>query len=189
MQEVNLEFLLKKTIEDYIKKEVAADRKTTFDQLFEIYQLTGSKSFVVKLPDGEKVATFTINEPKPREEVDEERLIAWLEENGYEDQILTKQVPAHEVKTIKTGVLGAIGAELTKEGHYVTPMGEIVEGVQQQPAAAPTNFTVRYEGGDDGRRRVIEAWQDGDLAGIVNSPTLPEIGTVEDEQEQNNNGE
>lgn len=175
MQEVNLEFLLKKTIEDYIKNEVAADRKTTFDQLFEIYQLTGSKSFVVKLPDGEKVATFTINEPKPREEVDEERLIAWLEENGYEDQILTKQVPAHEVKTIKTGVLGAIGAELTKEGHYVTPMGEIVEGIHQAPAVTPTSFTVRYEGGNQGRQRVINAWRAGELNHLVEGTILPQI--------------
>lgn len=180
MQESNLEFALKSAIEYFVKEELKTGRKDIFNQLHEIYQAVGSKSFVIKLPDGEKVATFTINEPSPVEEVDEEQFITWLEENGYDDQVLTRHIPeqvipARTEKAIKTGVLGAIGATLTKDGQYVTPHGEIVEGIEEKPAPEPSSFTVRFEGNKEGRRKIIQAWQNGELNHIVAGTTLPQI--------------
>lgn len=180
MQESNLEFLLKKTLEDFIKVEVAADREAVFPQLLEIYDAIGSKQFVVKLPDGEKVATFTIHEPKSTDQVDDEALIQWLEDNGYDDQVLTrtipeKVIPAHEEKAIKTGVLGAIGATLTSEGVYVTPHGEVIEGIERVPAERPKRFAVKYEEGNEGRRKVIQAWRNGELNHLVEGTILPQI--------------
>ena len=175
MKTANLRFLLQKTIADQIAKEIKTNRDEVIEQLLELYDDTGSKSFVVKLPDGEKVATYTIVEPKPKEAVDEAALIEWLEENGYGDQVLTVEVPATTRKALKTGCLGAIGAELTDDGIYVTPAGEVVEGIEMQAPPAPSSFRVAYEGGDEGRARVIEAWKNGELESINPGDPLPQI--------------
>lgn len=176
--EVNLEFLLKKTIADRLKDDVDADRAEVFKSLYKIYDELGVKSLSIKLPDGAKVATFTVTEPKATDKTDDEKLIEWLEDNGYGDQVLTKTIPAKKVKSLKTGFLGAIGAELVGD-QYVTPAGEIVEGIKRVPAAKPKSFSVKYEGGETGRQAVLDAWFSGELAGIDAGDNLPAIETTD----------
>lgn len=178
-KQVNLEFLLKKTIADLVKDEITENRKDVFEVLLEQYDNTGSKQFVVKLPNGDKVATFTVAEPKPRERIDDEKLIDWLIENGYGDQVITKTVPAREERAVKTGALGAIGAELTDDGYYVTPAGEIVEGIEQVPAERPKSFTVRYAD-KLAPARIIRAWRGGELSEVDAGEVLPQLSAAAD---------
>ena len=178
-KQVNLEFLLKKTIADLVKDEITENRKDVFEVLLEQYDSTGSKQFVVKLPNGDKVATFTVTEPKPRERIDDEKVIDWLIENGYVDQVITKTVPAREERAVKTGALGAIGAELTDDGYYVTPAGEIVEGIEQIPAERPKSFTVRYAD-KLAPARIIRAWRGGELSEVDAGDVLPQLSAAAD---------
>lgn len=178
-KQVNLEFLLKKTIADLVNDEITENRKDVFEVLLEQYDDTGSKQFVVKLPNGDKVATFTVTEPKPRERVDDKQLIEWLIENGYGDQVITKTVPAREERAVKTGALGAIGAELTDDGYYVTPAGEIVEGIEQVPAERPKSFTVRYAD-KLAPARIIRAWRSGELSEVDAGDVLPQLSAAAD---------
>lgn len=168
-REQNLTFLLKKTIADMVSGEVKTDRQTIFDALAEHYEQTGAKSFSITLPDGERAATLTIAEPKPRDYVNEEQLIEWLENNGHDDLIYT-------TKKLKKGALDSMNLAVTEDGEYVTEDGEVVEGITKQPATAPTSFTVRYEKG--AQDKVIEAWRTGQLAGITPGDHLPAIGTT-----------
>ena len=178
-KQVNLEFLLKKTIADLVKDEITENRKDVFEVLLEQYDNTGSKQFVVKLPNGDKVATFTVAEPKPRERIDDDKLIDWLIENGYGDQVITKTVPAREERAVKTGALSAIGAELTDDGYYVTPAGEIVEGIEQVPAERPKSFTVRYAD-KLAPARIIRAWRSGELSEVDAGDVLPQLSAAAD---------
>lgn len=172
---VNMEFLLKKTISDKVAGEVKSDRELVFEALLQAYEDTGSKSFVVKLPNGDKVATFTITEPKAKEVTNEAELAEWLENNGYGDQVDAVEIPARVEKHAKPGALDAIGAQLVPDtGEFVTPAGEVVEGIQLAPAPKPTAFSVRYEKG--AQDRVIGAWQQGELAEVDAGAALPQIG-------------
>lgn len=172
---VNMQFLLKKTISDKVAGEVKSERDLVFDALLQAYEDTGSKSFVVKLPNGDKVATFTITEPKAKEVTNEAELAEWLENNGYGDQVDTVEIPARVEKRAKPGALDAIGAQLVPDsGDFVTPAGEVVEGIQLAPAPKPTSFSVRYEKG--AQDRVIGAWQQGELAEVDAGAALPQIG-------------
>ena len=59
---------------------------------------------------------------------------------------------------------------------YITDEGEPVEGVTYVPAAEPKSFTVSYEGGKEGVKRVIEAYRGGELPTITPGNSIPQIG-------------
>ncbi|HEX9228129.1 MAG TPA: hypothetical protein VF885_16120, partial [Arthrobacter sp.] len=79
VKDKNLRFLLMKTLADYAKTETDAARAELLPVLLEQYKATGTKSFTVHIPGAEKVATFTLAEPKPGHQVDEAALLQWCE--------------------------------------------------------------------------------------------------------------
>jgi hypothetical protein len=168
----NLQFVLKKTVADFVTDEVKQDRTERMEELLEMFHELGVDRFTVELPDGEQVATISISKPKPKLQVQEGELMGWLEANGYEHLIETVTIPERVEKKIPVDVLEKIGAIKTDDGEFVTPDGVPVDGAKEV-TPEPSLFTVRYAKG--GQYRIIDAWQSGELAGINAGTTLPQI--------------
>lgn len=178
LKERNLTFLLMKTLTDVVKTETDKGRADLMEVLLEQYGETGNKSYSVHIPGAEKVATFTIAEPKPTHKVDPAALLAWCQENRP-DLVETIEHPAVEAHTehrLRDDVEKVITKEydLAQNTYYVNADGEPVDGVEYVPAGTPKSFTVRFE--KQGQERVIEAWRAGELAGIEPGKNLPQIG-------------
>lgn len=168
MMDNNLFYLAQKTVLDVLKAQAEDTRAGRTADLLTRYAEDGVKSVAVKLPDGTKVATFTLNEPKPRLEVPPEALLEFVSEH-YPDLVETVEHPPVEAWTervVPPSALKALGLKATDSGDVVTKNGEVIPGAHAT-RDDPSNFTVRYEGGDDGRERVIRAWQDGDLGHVI----------------------
>lgn len=177
LKERNLKFLLMKTLADLVKGETDVERAELMDELLEQFEETGNKSFSIKIPGAEKVATFTIAEPKPSHKVDTEALLDWCRENRPE-LVETVHHPAVEAWTetkLRDDVEKVITGEYKLAGTmYVDDDMVPVDGVEYVPAPTPKSFSVRYEKG--GQERVIEAWRSGELGGIAPGKNLPQIG-------------
>lgn len=177
LKERNLEFLLMKTLADVVKGETDSKRTELMEKLLAQFEETGTKSFSIHIPGAEKVATFTIAEPKPGHKVDNDALLNWCRENRPE-LVETVEHPATEAWTeakLRDDVEKVITTEYKLAGDvYVTDEGEPVDGVEYVPAGTPKSFSVRYEKG--GQDRVIEAWRSGELSSIEPGKNLPQIG-------------
>ena len=177
LKDKNLEFLLKKTLADLVKSEVDENRGELFPALLEQFEENGVKSFSIKVPGAEKVATFTIAEPKPATKTDTAALIQWCEQNRP-DLLTDVEHPPVEAWT-QTVLSDGAEAEIMKTCPLVGEKfygedGAEVDGLTYIPAGKPKSFTVRYERG--GQERVLQAWRDGDLATIDTGKNLPKIG-------------
>lgn len=177
LKDKNLRFVLMKTLADLVASEVGDARGELMEDLLAQFDDLGVKSFSVKIPGAEKVATFTIAEPKPATKVDTNALLDWCLANRPE---LTQEIehPAKDAWTetvLADDALKVLSAETLLAGEeYFTPQGEKVEGLRYVAAERPKSFSVKYEKG--GQERVIQAWRDGDLAGIEPGRNLPSIG-------------
>lgn len=177
LKERNLKFLLMKTLSDMVKTETDTERAELFADLLAQFNDTGTKSFSIQVPGAEKVATFTIAEPKPGHKVNDEALLAWclVHRPDLVETLIHPAVDEWTEHKLRSDVEKVITSEYKLAGDtYVTDEGEPVEGVEYVPAGAPKSFSVRYEKG--GQERVIEAWRSGELAGIEPGKNLPQIG-------------
>lgn len=177
LKEQNLTFLLLKTLADLVKTETDKGRAELMEVLLAQFEDTGNKSYSVHIPGAEKVATFTIAEPKPTHKVDPAALLAWCQENRP-DLVETIEHPPVEAYT-EHRLRDDVEKVITKEyslagGMYVTEDMEPVDGVEYVPAGTPKSFTVRYE--KDGQERVVQAWRNGELGAITPGANLPQIG-------------
>lgn len=177
LKEQNLRFLLMKTLTDMVKTETDAGRAELMEVLLEQFNDIGTKSFSIGIPGAEKVATFTIAEPKPGHKVNDAELLAWCQEHRP-DLVETIEHPPVDPWTeykLADGVEKAITSKYKLAGTvYVDEDMVPVDGVEYIPAGTPKSFTVRYEKG--GQERVIEAWRSGELGHITPGQSLPQIG-------------
>jgi len=177
LKERNLTFLLMKTLTDHVKAETDTARAELMEILLAQFEDTGTKSFSIAVPGAEKVATFTIAEPKPTHKVNSLALLDWCEEHRPDliETIEHEPVPAWTERKLRDDVEKVITSEYKLAGDtYMSDEGEPVDGVEYIPAGTPKSFTVRYEKG--GQERVIEAWRNGELPGITPGQSLPQIG-------------
>lgn len=178
-KERNLGFLLLKTLADHVKTEQEAGRAAILPALLENYRETGSKTTSIHIPGAEKVAQFTLAEPKPGHDVDQDRLLQWCEWNRPDlvEEIEHPPVAAWTERKLRSDVDKIIPKEYKLAGNtYITDDGEPIDGITYVPAAEPKSFTVSYEGGKDGAKRVIQAYRGGELASITPGNSLPQIG-------------
>lgn len=168
----NLEFVLKKTIADFVTDEVKQDRDERMDELLAMFRELGVDRFTVELPDGQAVATLSIAKPKPKLAIKETELMGWLETNGYEHLIKTVTIPERTEKQLPVDILEQIGAQQTEDGEYVTPDGVPIDGAYIA-TPEPSLFTVRYAKG--GQYKILDAWHNGELSEIGAGTTLPQI--------------
>ncbi|MGY2747253.1 hypothetical protein [Arthrobacter sp. UYCu723] len=177
LKEQNLRFLLMKTLTDMVKTETDAGRGELMEVLLAQFEETGTKSFSVGIPGAEKVATFTIAEPKPGHKVNDAELLEWCQANRPDliEKVEHPQIDAWTELRLADRTEKCITTEykLAKDT-YITEDGEPIPGVEYIPAGTPKSFTVRYEKG--GQERVIEAWRSGELGTIEPGKTLPQIG-------------
>lgn len=177
LKEQNLTFLLMKTLADMVKVETDEARAELMTVLLAQYDETGTKAFSVQIPGAEKVATFTISEPKPAVKVQDAALLAWCRENRPElvEKVEHPAVEAWTEERLTTAAVDTVAADCMLTGtSFVTGDGELVDGIEYVPAGRPKSYTVRYEKG--GQDRVIAAWRNGELAGIEPGKNLPIIG-------------
>lgn len=178
-KERNLGFLLLKTLADVVKTEQEAGRAAVLPALLENYRETGSKTVVIHIPGAEKVAQFTLAEPKPGHTVDADRLLQWCEWHRPDlvEEIEHPAVAAWTERKLRADVEKVIPKEYKLAGNtYMNDDGEPVEGVTYVPAAEPKSFTVSYEGGKEGVKRLIEAYRGGELPNIAPGKSIPQIG-------------
>ncbi len=175
----NLGFLLLKTLADVVKTEQEAGRAAILPALLDNYRETGSKTVSIHIPGAEKVAQFTLAEPKPGHKVDAENLLQWCEWHRPDlvEEIEHPAVAAWTERKLRADVEKVIPKEYKLAANtYMTDEGEPVDGITYVPAAEPKSFTVSYEGGKEGVKRVIEAYRGGELATITPGHSLPQIG-------------
>lgn len=179
LKDQNLRFLLMKTLADYAKAETDAARAELLPVLLEQYRETGNKAFSVHIPGAEKVATFTLAEPKPGHTVDQDALLQWCEWHRPDlvEEIEHPPVAGWTERKLRADVEKIIPKEYKLAGNtYITDDGEPIDGVTYVPAADPKSYTVTYTGGKAGQARVIEAYRAGELASVTPGKTLPQIG-------------
>ena len=177
LKERNLKFLLMKTLSDMVKTETESERSELMDSLLAQFEETGTKSFSIQIPGAEKVATFTISEPKPGHKVNSDELLSWclVHRPDLVETLRHPMVPAWDEHRLRGDVEKVITSEYKLAcDTYITDEGEPVAGVEYVPAGTPKSFSVRYEKG--GQDRVIEAWRSGELSGIEPGKNLPRIG-------------
>lgn len=178
-KERNLGFLLLKTLADVVKTEQEAGRAAVLPALLENYRETGSKTVVIHIPGAEKVAQFTLAEPKPGHKIEDEKLLQWCEWHRPDlvEEIEHPAVAAWTERKLRADVETVIPKEYKLATNaYVNDNGEEVEGITYVPAAEPKSFTVSYEGGKDGVKRIIEAYRAGELPNITPGAAIPAIG-------------
>ena len=177
LKDQNLTFLLMKTLSDMVKTETDTARQELMDKLLAQFNETGTKSFSIQVPGAEKVATFTISEPKPGHKVNSDELLSWCQANRPDlvETLIHPMIPARTEYRLRDDVEKVITSEYKLAGDtYITDDGEPVAGVEYVPAGTPKSFSVRYEKG--GQERIIEAWRNGELPGIEPGRHLPQIG-------------
>lgn len=177
-KEDRLAFLLRKTIADFVATEVKDERAQIFEDLIGRYDEDGTKQLVVTLPGGEAIATLTIAQPTPKTTVkDESALLDWVAES---DPAAIEEVTTRRVSRMKLAELEK-NTEVIDGDHY-TADGEQVPGLVTT-TAKPSSFSVKYQGGDKARARLVQAWKQGELATLDTGNTLPALSWTGEVQE------
>ncbi|REF00259.1 hypothetical protein [Thermomonospora umbrina] len=181
-----------KAISDFVAKEYAAARK----EAEAVYRENGIRSLTVSLPDGQQVASITVTQPNPSVKVDEDALLAWVEEHcGTEvetvldpaattDEELVKYCLANDrddlvVRRVRrvwreelvkqaTGSEGWVADQVTGES------AKVAEVTPVRPSGAFSLSDPRKEGA----AFIVAAVRRGDLAEVTRLalPTTDETG-------------
>jgi hypothetical protein len=153
-------------------------RESALVDLLGMYRETGNKSFSVFSPQGDKVATITLNESAAEPVVtDGDALLEWCRVHRPE-LVETVEHPPVEAWT-ETKLTGAAVAHILEDAKladtsYVTEGGELVDGLEFKPAEEPSKFTVTYAAKDRGLS-LVQSWRDGGIP-LQLDPNLPMIG-------------
>lgn len=179
LRDQNLHLALMKAIADAVSGFMAELREDHLQTLLQHYDDTGSKSLAVNLPDGTKVATISLPEGKEFFEVhDEVAFLQWAKENRPElvETVVVPPQPEMTFEKVDPSKAKKFLAGLDHQGDlpFDPKTGEVPEGVTYKPVGRPKSFQVRYE--PEGRDRVIDAWQGGELAELFGSSMFPQIG-------------
>lgn len=177
LREKNQRIALIKAYYDALGDFLRDAREDHLEDLMDRYDDEGTKSFTITLPDGTRIGSVTIPEPKSSTDiVDEASLFEYAEER---DGITTETIPATAERTIKKlspKWLDALKQRAVEgdDGTLVDPeTGEVIPGLKVTPGARPKSFTVRYE--REGRQKIATAYQRGELAHLTSGTPLPEV--------------
>ena len=157
-------------ISERIDAELKAAKADLQAELKQARKDTGTSQIGAELPDGTAVAKVTLVTPKPAATVtDPAAFLAWVRDHhpAGADNIVRRFVTEVRPAFVKT-LLG----EMTAAGvaqWFDSETGEVhaVPGVELQGRAAYHRFTFE----SDGQQLVAQAWQDGQLNGLL----LPQL--------------
>lgn len=157
-----------KALRDAIDAELSGSRADVLDGLLDAKASLGVKSVDVTLPDGTKVASVTLTEPKGR--------IAVTNDEAFARYVLDRW-PDEVAMTVRSAWQKKLLARLKDagDGDVVDPeTGELVDGVTAYPPADPSSFSLRYA--DGGRERIADAYRNGQLGELADlTPQTPAI--------------
>lgn len=182
LRDANTRFALLKAFADAIYAEIADNREIHTARLVERYTEEGTKAFDVKLPDGTKVGSISLTVPKPTTTVsDEAAFLAYCVENRPEalrkiagsPAVVTPATPDRIEVDPKSATLILAFSKPADDGAVVDERGVLIDGVTYTNAAAPKQFSVRYE--PDGREAIALAYRRGHLNQLTTGSALPEI--------------
>jgi len=162
-------------LHDAIGAELKAAKAEQTAGLKTARQETGARQISADLPDGTSVARVTLVSPDPAATVvDEQAFTAWVREHRPD------QIRREFVTTVREAYVKALLAEMTAAGvpqWCDQETGEVhaVPGIRMQPRAAYVRTTWEKQG----RERVAEAWQAGELTHL----TMPQLTQGEGENE------
>ena len=162
-----------------VKDANEAQRKRILEDLLGIYKDTGNKSWTITLPNGDKVATITLNE-SPAEAVvtNSDALLLWCKSNRPDlvETLSHPMIPAWDEERLTPHAVATIAKEYKlADTDYITDDGEPVEGVAFKPAPDPSKFTLSYVAKDRGKS-VAQAWRDGFIPLELDDANLPQLG-------------
>jgi hypothetical protein len=154
-----------KALADAVKTQLADVRERMQKEM----ETSGASRVDAMLPDGTKVATVSLSQPKPTARVtDEDTLRAWVREHA------PGELHSRVVTEIRPAYLTSLLAQLTAAGApdlADAATGEIAEvpGVEVAAGRASTHSVRLAEGGAEA---IVEAWRTGALAHL----DLPQLG-------------
>lgn len=178
LKEQTLRTALMGAIASAVKDANDQQRKDLLAQLLDQYRDTGNKSFSVFNPDGDKVATITLNESKPETVVaDPDAFLDWCRENRPElvETVTHPPVEGWTEARVKGAALAHVVEDCKLAGDvYITDDGEPVDGVEYRAPAEPSKFTLSYAAKDRGIS-LVQSWRDGAIP-VDLGPSLPQLG-------------
>lgn len=143
---------------------VAQLRADLFTALAAVAKATDTKGVVdAKLPDGTKVATFSLNQPTDKAKVvNDLDFAAWVETNHpTEVDYVTVVRPTWQKTLLEKGVT----LDLDTGQVIKTDTGEVIPGLKAFPGGDPTNTSLRFA--KDGREKVAGAFAGRSLAEVL----------------------
>lgn len=156
-----------KTLLDVVNGAYKEARAETQQLLDAAAEETGARQIAVTLPDGPDIATVSLSSGEAAAKVvDEDEFTAWAIAN-YGTEIERKLVTTVR-KAFVDRLLKEVTAIGTGEWADMNGVLQKVPGVEMVPTQARTH-SVRFK--KEGRDRVMAAWREGRLTGVV----LPEL--------------
>jgi hypothetical protein len=150
---------------DRLTAEVEQTRGQVWRGLLAARAEHGLRSAVVELPDGTRLGTVTITQPKTRVEIEPAGFLAWAKLHH----------PGEVVEVVRDPFRRAVLAGLRPvDGEVVwPPTGDFVPWARLVPAAEPTSFA--YRPSDDAVDAIVAAYRAGQLsASLLPSIEAPE---------------
>ncbi|GAA2732103.1 hypothetical protein [Streptomyces nogalater] len=117
----------------------------------------------VRLPNGIKVASISAVNPDPKPEVDDEDAFTEFVAEHAPDEVITRTVIVTEVRPAYREQLLQAMAKRGAAEVVSSDGGEILEVPGVVMKEGTRTHSVRFEGGDAGRKAVAAAWAAGEL--------------------------
>ena len=154
-----------KTLSD----RVAAELKAVRLEMQAALEVTGASRVEAKLPDGTKVGTISMSDPKPTAQVtDPDAFLGWVRKHS------PANVVTRLVTEVRPAYTSALLAEMTAAGvaevaDRETGVVEEVSGVEIRASRTRSHSARLADGGGEA---IVEAWRSGQLAHL----SLPQLG-------------
>jgi hypothetical protein len=174
---------LEEAVLNVLEKRVADALKTQRVKVQKALEEADTERQGVRLPNGEKVAAISLVDPDPKADVDDEdAFIEWVAKH-HPAEVVTRTVIVTEVRpAFRKTLLDAMSQR--KAAEVVTEGGEIVEVPGIKLRESTRTHSVRFEGGDAGRKAVNAAWTAGELRHLIGLRALTAGDTDQAEAEQ-----
>lgn len=157
-----------KTLVDVVTDAYKAARAETQQLLDTAAEETGASQVKVTLPGGPDIATVSLSSGEAAAKVtDEDAFTAWVRDH------YATEIERQFITTVRKAFRDRVLKELTAAGstEWADPATGVIHevpGVAIAPSRARTH-SVRFKPG--GRDHVMQAWREGQLAGVA----LPEL--------------
>jgi hypothetical protein len=144
--------LLSKLLKELIAEADQTGRAEALAALLAARDALGVKSVDIELPDGTRVGTATLTQPKAGVCIDDAAFLKWVAAERPTEIVTAVR---ESFRRVVVGRLKIVGEDVVDK-----TTGEVMPWASVRPAAdTPTSFSVRYAEG--GREAIEQAWREG----------------------------